>query len=884
MKPLYLELQAFGPYVEKQCINFEMLSEKGMFLLKGPTGSGKTTIFDAMVFALYGGSSGDESSKGGRNDLEQWRCNQAEFKLPTYVSFIFSVNGHKYLFKRSLEPKVKNFTATFEAGEIDESGNVIPFFENPKKDSLNNKAVELIGLTRDQFRQVVLLPQGKFEKFLTADSGVKEEILKKIFGTEQWSVYAEKLAKKAIARKRELEALKSELDHSLNEEGFASLEELSAKIADSKSELQKAEERHEEFHGEQKQKTLNDDLELSQHFRQLHELEMNQQKLANQKDEISKKRETYKKAERAEKVREAIRQFDAAAKDEKDRFAAWKNLKEKLPEAQSAVKDCGGAKDAYEKTSPVTKNQTTIGSYQSKVEVYQNIDQLKKTAEEKATAFSAAKTLCKQAEKKLRKAGEQAANAYTTYDVANNNASEYRRRYFRGIYGELAEALVDGEKCPVCGSPHHPEPAVKAKDSVSKEQMEAADEKAENLKKIWNKAEELRKQLDDDWKAKKEEQDSLQKDAQTAKAAYDNSKDNLIEGINSLKELQAAIRKLERENEEFDKNTKALAKKLEDANTVFTNLTSKIDTAKREYNIAVEKRESAEADLKEKLRAENFESVEMVRETLLTAEERTALHGAIVGYESEVDTIDRQLEDKTKELEGKIEPDQSKFKERQQEINQESSDYSGVCSRLNADIKRLTGKYGNLSKKNKRYQAEITEAESDAAFAKKLQGDTGVGIQRYVLAIMFNQVISEANRMLSKVHGGRYHLYRSDDKGTGNKKGLELKVTDNRAPEAEGRSVRMLSGGEKFLVSLSLSIGLSTVAQKSGVRIEALFIDEGFGTLDDHSINDAMDILESVRKSSGLIGIISHVPLLESCIPTHLEVEKNEKGSALKLL
>ena len=187
----------------------------------------------------------------------------------------------------------------------------------------------------------------------------------------------------------------------------------------------------------------------------------------------------------------------------------------------------------------------------------------------------------------------------------------------------------------------------------------------------------------------------------------------------------------------------------------------------------------------------------------------------------------------------------------------------------------------DLQKKWAHFDAEIQEAEDDLAFARKLRGDTGLGLQRYVLAIMFNQVIGEANRMLEKVHGGRYHLYRSDEKGAGNKRGLELKVHDNRSPDTEGRSVAMLSGGEKFLVSLSLSIGMSTVAQKTGVQIEALFIDEGFGTLDDGSIADAMDILESVRRSSGMIGIISHVRLLESNIPTHLAVKKTNAGSTI---
>ena len=232
-------------------------------------------------------------------------------------------------------------------------------------------------------------------------------------------------------------------------------------------------------------------------------------------------------------------------------------------------------------------------------------------------------------------------------------------------------------------------------------------------------------------------------------------------------------------------------------------------------------------------------------------------------------------------LAGLEEPDTARFDARQAEITEENNTYAKRGAELQAEIARLTKKRSLLQEKWAHFEAEIGEAENDLAFAKKLRGDSGIGLQRYVLAILFNQVIGQANQMLEKVHGGRYRLYRSDDKGAGNKRGLELKVSDNRSPDTQGRSVAMLSGGEKFLVSLSLSIGMSTVAQKTGVQIEALFIDEGFGTLDDSSIHDAMDILESVRRSSGMIGIISHVRLLESNIPTHLEVIKTNGGSTI---
>ena len=272
-----------------------------------------------------------------------------------------------------------------------------------------------------------------------------------------------------------------------------------------------------------------------------------------------------------------------------------------------------------------------------------------------------------------------------------------------------------------------------------------------------------------------------------------------------------------------------------------------------------------------------------VKSLLIDNAERTKLHEEIVGYATSCESTAEELEKKKNELHGKEEPDSAEFEQRQKEIDTESETFNAENAKLKTTIERLEKKHKSLSDKQAHFDAEIMQAESDLAFARKLRGVTGVGLPRYVLAVMFNQVIGEANQMLSKVHGGRYYLFRSDDKGSGNKRGLELKVHDNRSPEKEGRSVSMLSGGEKFLVSLSLSIGMSAVAQKSGVQIEALFIDEGFGTLDDSSIHDALDVLDGVRKGSGIVGIISHVALLQDNIPTHLEVVKSEAGSSIVL-
>ena len=367
-----------------------------------------------------------------------------------------------------------------------------------------------------------------------------------------------------------------------------------------------------------------------------------------------------------------------------------------------------------------------------------------------------------------------------------------------------------------------------------------------------------------------------------AKKDLENARANLIDGVLDLNALDEGLTGFREEIKRYTDMTKMLDDAWREANDALNQLTTKISGAEKERTEAEKNRASAKAAMEAALTEAGYPDSQAAKQDLLSSVKRAELHTKIVAYDTAVQNNAKALEEKRLELAEKEEPDAAQFGERQKEIQAKRDEFVNKISALRTMSKRLQEKRQNLQAKWEHYQSNIREAENDLIFARKLRGDTGIGLQRYVLAIMFNQVIGEANRMLEKVHGGRYHLYRTEDKGKGNKRGLELKVHDSRSPDAEGRSVAMLSGGEKFLVSLSLSIGLSTVAQKSGVQIEALFIDEGFGTLDDSSIQDAMDVLESVRRFSGVIGIISHVQLLESNIPTHLEVIKSSSGSTIK--
>lgn len=882
MKPLRLELQAFGPFADYQSVDFEKLSQKGMFLIKGDTGSGKTTIFDAMTFALYGGGSGEDSKKrNGRNDLEEWRCTQADDRIDTFVRLTFSVRGKTYYFERRLEPKRVNLSPKFRAGEIDENGVEVPFFNNPKKDDLTEKAEELIGLTKEQFRQVVLLPQGQFERFLTASSADKETILQKIFGTELWGKYVQAFYAEASNRKAQLDTEAAEVRAALAEDKAESIEALSEGIEAMKAEKACALQAHLAFDGASKLEQLNRDRLLSVQFKDLHALENKAAGLVSMKDEIEALRARYAKAEKAERMRESIAAFEAAQAQVKKRTHALKENRSKLPEAEATESLARSKKADHDRNSPVEQMTKTVGEYSNKARAYREYSSLKQACAEAEAQYRKAKVSADLANRDYQTAVKTATNDKAAFDRADQSARSSRDRYFSGIYGEIADGLVDGENCPVCGSKSHPDPAKKISDSVSKEEMQAAQELADSKKKRWDVSETKRDEAE---QTRKETEEALkEKDIvkNRAEAAIKAAEQNLIEGIADETALLQKIREINNKIDQYKRESDLLQKALEQAAKLLAERKEAIRLAEEEHQKAKSDYQAAEAAVRKALYENGYSELSQPKEDMLSSDKRQLLHARIIAYDADCRRNQEALAQKYAELQEKLEPNEAEFESRSQAIEAEKEEFSRRDAELGTNIERLSEKQGNLEKKWAHHQENIRQAESDLAFAKKLRGDTGIGLQRYVLAIMFNQVIGEANRMLENVHGGRYRLFRSDEKGAGNKRGLELKVHDNRSPEKEGRSVSMLSGGEKFLVSLALSIGMSTVAQKTGVQIEALFIDEGFGTLDDKSIHDAMEILEKVRRTSGMIGIISHVQLLEATIPVHLEVVKEDNGSRI---
>lgn len=883
MKPLKLELEGFGPYADKQTVDFAKLSKLGMFLIKGPTGSGKTTIFDAMTFALYGGSSGDASnSKAGRNDLEEWRCNQAPADAPTSVSFTFSSRGHTYQFARRLVRKRTKLNPEYGGGEIDENGVLIPFFENPKKDELTRKAEELIGLTKEQFRQVVLLPQGQFERFLIASSSDKEEILKKIFNTQTWEGYAQCFYNAAKARKDVLTDKKNTIEKSLYEENMTAVSQLGERITQYEREREQLAREYALFDADAKEKQLTVDVQLAERYKPLHQEEQKLARLQGQAEQISALTEIYDRAENAEKLRDVVARFEQEQQESRSRRLAAEKFARELPVVQQKLQDAQQKKLLHEQNSPIAELQRRIGDYEARRPFYEELQKIQQTVQLLRAEEEMRRKNCVKEEANATAAKAAAVEAYTKSEQAKDIAREYRHRYYAGIYGEIAAQLTENAPCPICGSTSHPNPAVKAADSVSKTELDAKEEAAEKAERIHKLAEEKREKAEKAWNDARQALVTAQSEAAQAEQTLKGTQANLIPGIVNTSALQRAIEARKAEIQEYDARGKTLQLALDTLQKQFSELNTNLRNAAQEQSKAEEKLEAARIALEDALQQGGYPDYAFVKAELKSAEERKKLHAQIVRYHQEVEAANQNLSRMREELAETCEPDAALFEIRRKEINDTKALYTRRNAELKQEIDRLSAKQSKLTDLEREYNQNIVEADNDLSFAKKLRGDSGVGLQRYVLAVMFSQVIAEANRMLEKVHGGRYHLYRSVEGGTGNKHGLELKVHDNRSPEQKGRSVAMLSGGEKFLVSLSLSIGMSAIAQRTGVQIEALFIDEGFGTLDDSSIHDAMDILESVRRSSGMIGIISHVALLESNISNHLEVIKTASGSRIQ--
>ena len=353
-----------------------------------------------------------------------------------------------------------------------------------------------------------------------------------------------------------------------------------------------------------------------------------------------------------------------------------------------------------------------------------------------------------------------------------------------------------------------------------------------------------------------------------------------LEGIETELQRSTLQAKLQRQVRDFEAETDRLQEALTEAMAGENAARDLLQTARKNLEEAELALQQLEEQWKAGLDSVGLETEQRYLAADLAAGEKQRRKTALHQFHAELESARSDAQSQRQALEGRQAPD---LKAAQGRLSDAENQHRKCVTAQTLGAKLLEDLKKDRSQLSDRllsYNAARLRVDEDLIFARRLRGDSGISLQRYVLGVMLTSVTTEANRLLSGVYGGRYRLFRTDEiSGRSRKGGLELEVYDSQTNQR--RSVTTLSGGEKFLVALSLAIGLSTVvqAQGGGVRLEAMFVDEGFGSLDRESVGDALEVLQGLRRGCGIVGIISHVEQLSEVIPTRLEITKDRRGS-----
>lgn len=882
MKPVSLLFQCFGPYMEPQFIDFTQLEQSGLFLICGETGAGKTTILDAMCYALYGKSSG-----GLRGELEVMRCKLAGKDDETRVEFVFDCGGKRYLFTRSLRMRRKNLSDEHNCLVWD--GSVfVPIFENPKLRNVNQMAQELIGLTYEQFRQVIILPQGQFERLLVSSSPEKEEILVSLFHADRWQQMAEDVYARVSSQDAQLRQELERMAARLASYGCRSLEELEQTAERRRKALAEAGDQlaQAEAQAQDRRQAYDKALMENSDFQELARRRDQLRRLEDRHVQMDQERELIQRDHDAEAISP---QYDAYCQTLLQRESAQKAVEREEQSLEAAKRQLGAllrrktAHDAAREQHEQQRGQIIrLDSAQS---LYAALDEKAKAAkaaragaEAAEKELAAAEAAWEASDRRWRQAMERQARIMDDY-------REAQQLYFRNISGILAQELAEGQPCPVCGSTLHPSlAALPGGQMVSREELDQKNQALMDAGKSVRSAADLRDEAERSRSQAAGAFSLAERRAAAAQSEYEALAGQKIPDIDSSAALEQRLRQLRRLTEAYEEEERSLSALLAQAQGEERGRSAALELARS----ALAEAEAAYQDRSRQwnlsLANRGFAGKDAFLAARMEQKDREKRRTALIRYQTELATAREALAQQQAKLQGREAPDMARIDAQRKSADAALKELTRRQALAQREADAAREELAALRRQRELHDQRRATVDEDLDFANRLMGRSGISLRRYVLGVMLTSITWEANRLLESVHGGRYQLYRTDEiAGSGRKGGLELEVLDRRS--GQRRSVTTLSGGEKFLVALSLAIGLSAVvqAQGGGVRLEAMFIDEGFGSLDAASIDDALEVLQGVQRSHGLVGIISHVQRLAETIPSKLEIVKTSAGSQCRM-
>lgn len=1003
MMPISLTLSAFGPYPDTITIDFESFQEDGLFLITGPTGSGKTMIFDAMIFALYGKTSGQI------RQTDSLRCDHALNEIPTFVEFSFSLHQQNYTIKRNpkyyLEgkktPKQPSALLTLPDGKMVEGIKEV-----------NQKMISLLGVDDQQFKQICMIAQGEFTKLIMASSDEREKVLRELFHSETYQKLEEKLkvhlkvyqdkydlllnkrkdlmqelqvedhqeylskqTKLIASQQKEYDDLKKNLDqkkqqlqlYHLQNQRLIQLKDLKQQFQDLKKQendyqelnktvdtLKKAQETNYLYISYIKQQKKLQTLNLNQEdfLKQLKKLEKDYQEKKVQANSLDYKQQTKEKLQnQIQETKQLINQIYQYQND----YQNLQTLKQQYRMLDEEHKLFLKKKEKFE--NGLQRDQERIQSEQQVQSKYELIKQQYVRLNEQKVKVHQLSDYYDQ----ILKLNENKSDLQEDYTVVEKQVdyekmqyNQMEKLYFRKQAGIFALQLKEDQPCPICGSLHHPHPAQIEKEDITKEKLDQQAKKVKQqehrlqdiLQKILlsNQKKEMlvkqTKQLSSELNIQEElskeifikELDHLSKDEKRMKKEYLELQDEL----KYIQKLKKSVALSLKDMSTYESKELKQAQSLENIQVQIHQLSGKLDDSMRQYEIGeVNKnyqqvqKEHRQLSLEIETIQQDYEKVknkyleiktkisslnqQIIQEQEIYDELDNKYHTALDAFINEEEFLNlktqinqisilekkyqdylislKSLNEQIISLENEVKDstyvDLSSLSETIKEVNQQLREKNDDLEKLKIDYSLKEKMIKDIQKINQQLEKDEDTYQRYLDLYNLASGKNNarVSIERYVLATYFENMLIYANVIMKQLSQGRYQLLRKDDAGKGrSQQGLELDVFDQESGNI--RSIKTLSGGESFKAALSLALGLSRMVQDyaGGIELNTLFIDEGFGSLDSQSLDQAMNCLMELHHENKLIGIISHVSDLKDRIERQLVVERKQKQSVIQMI
>lgn len=884
MKPIVMTLSAWGPYKEEERVDFSRFDGNGLFLITGPTGSGKTTIFDGITFALFGETSGE------MREREALRSDFSSVDTETFVSLSFSHFGKVYHIRRSpkyLRPKKRKSATTQMVEEKERAVLFLPdgtTVEGTRE--VNKKVQEILALDYRQFKQTTMLAQGEFTKLLYATPQDKTKIFREIFGTTMYEKFGKALKEKTKALALEKRSLQDKMDEAI--EQVVLKEEVWKELIE--REYRPYEQIKDYLEGEI-QRTKEETKTKAQ---ELERLDILWQKAGEALEKAKRSQEKLLEKEKTEKSLSELlcRQPEMDKRREKVSDARKAGYVEPFFEKWQQQKRA--LLRANEKTGVLEKKKTELDTAMEKLvflkerddffqEFFLRIEYLRKKAEE----LRQKDKQTDEAEKELFKVQKQyeKAELLVTEKKALYEGKDRERK--RAAIGIAASLLEEGKPCPVCGSVSHPQIAKLQEEIVSEEALDslkkAYERENEELFHIYGQASARKEKLEVLLSDKKELAEWVKQEEKEVSRLF-------LENRQAFQMFRPGVeweQLLHAKNEEFQQFFDTYEKKKEKLSFLEKeglSVSTLLADARRESELQ-EKQEQTERKLFEQsLRKQRLQSEELFLRSRLEPEELEKEAQCLEQYQKKLHALTKQSDELERQCRTLQKEDIASLREKAEEKRALRDGALKEKERLDILLDSLRQTVTGFTKKLIQWEA----VQKEYGIVKNLEDVTygnnekRLVFEQYVLIRYFEEIIEAANLRFAKMTGNRFLLERVEEVSDGRTKdNLELAVFDFYT--GKSRSVKTLSGGEAFKASLSLSLGLSDVIQQSsgGICVETLFVDEGFGSLDGESLDQAIKALYSLVEHDRLIGIISHVSELQERIPGKIVVEKSAKGSKI---